>query len=54
MYKIHVACTYTKLYAEKSISEYCKSKPNLDCNYAFPIDLEPNENPFGVNSIGKV
>ena len=33
---------------------HCKSrsdKPNLDCNYTFPIGLAPNVIPFGVNSI---
>ena len=35
-------------------SEYCESKPNLDYNYTFPIDLSPNRIPFGAKSIGKV
>ena len=30
-----------------------KSKPNLDCNYTFPIYLEPNGISFGAKSIGK-
>jgi len=29
------------------------SKPNLDCNYTFPIDLEPNGISFHAKSIGK-
>ena len=24
-------------------------QPDLDCNYAYPIDLTPREIPFGVN-----
>ena len=36
------------------ISESCLSKPNLYCNYPFPIDLTPNRIPFIVISIGKV
>ena len=27
-------------------SECCSSKPNLDFNYTFPIDLAQNENSF--------
>ena len=34
-------------------SESCKSKPNLDCNYHFPIDLAPIRIPTGVKHIGK-
>ena len=26
-------------------------KPNLDCNYSFPIDLAPNGFPFGAKSV---
>ena len=29
-------------------------KPNLDCNYTFPIDLAPNGLPFVANSVGKL
>ena len=32
--------------------ESCSSKPNLDCNYHFPIDLGPNGTPFTAKSIG--
>jgi len=41
-------------YTQKiGLSESCSSKPNLDCNYHFPIDLAPNEIPIGAKSIGK-
>ena len=30
------------------------SKPNSDCNCAFPFDLAPNRIPFGAKPIGKV
>ena len=35
------------------ISESCKSNPNLDCNYDFPIDLAPIGITIGAESIGK-
>ena len=35
------------------VSESCSIKPNLDCIYQFPIDLEPNGRPFGFKSIEK-
>ena len=38
----------------ETFSDTCKSKPDLDCNYTFPIDLVPNGTPFGDKSIGKV
>ena len=41
-------------HAEKSISETFQIKPNLDCNYRFPIDLTRNGIPFDVKSTGKV
>ena len=28
-------------------------QPRSDCIYQFPIDLTPNEIPFGIKSIGK-
>ena len=34
-------------------SESCEIKPNLDCNYTFPIDLVPNGISFSTRSIGK-
>ena len=34
--------------------ESCYIKPNLDCNYTFPMDLKPNGIPFGAKSNGKV
>ena len=33
-------------------SESCKSKPNLDCNYPFTIDLAPIGIPIGAKSVG--
>ena len=38
----------------KIIPESYQSKPNLDCNYTFTIDLEPNRIPFGAESLGKM
>ena len=38
---------------EKYLPESGKIKPNLGCNYVFPIDLAPNESPFVAKSIGK-
>ena len=32
-------------------SQSGKRKPNLDCNYPFPIDLAPIGSPFGAKSI---
>ena len=43
------------LYAHGEIfSESFESKPNLDYNYTFPIELAQNEIPFGAKSIVKV
>ena len=36
------------------LSAFCETKPNLDCNYTFPIDFTITEIPFGAKSIGKV
>ena len=41
-------------YTPKIFSESCYSKPNLECNYTFPIDLARIGIPFGAKSIGKV
>ena len=35
-------------------SEYHLLKPNLDCNYTFLIDFEPNEISFSSKSIVEV
>ena len=34
--------------------ESCQSKPDLDCNYTFPIDLSPIRIPNGDKSIEKM
>ena len=38
----------------KSISESSLIRPNLDCNYAYPIDCAQNEIPFDAKLLGKV
>ena len=38
----------------KIIPESYQSKPNLDCNYTFTIDLERTRIPIGAKSIAKV
>ena len=43
---LHHLCT------EKSLSEYCSIKPNLDCNNNFPVDLELHGILIGAKSIG--
>ena len=43
-----VAATHREIF-----SESCQSKPNLDRNYHFPIDLAPIGNPIGAKSISK-
>ena len=35
-------------------SESCKTKPNLDCDYTFPIGVASNWVPFSAKSIGKM
>ena len=35
-------------------SESYSTRPNLDCNSTFPIDIASNRIPFGFESIGKV
>ena len=40
----------TLVHTEKESGEI---KPNFNCNYTFPIELAPNELPFGAKSIGK-
>ena len=42
------------LHSDKFISESCYIKLNLDRDYTFPINLEPNGIPFDSNSIGKM
>ena len=39
-----------KLRIQTSMS--CWTKPNLDCNFNFPIDLIPHRILVGANSIG--
>ena len=36
-----------QIYKIESIFEYCSIKPNLDCNYTFPIDLAAKCRVFG-------
>ena len=50
-----------RLHQVRQISRSAKStfhswliKPNLDCDYTFPIDLTPNIISFGAKSVGKV
>ena len=45
---------FTACINKEIFSESCESKPNLDCNYPFSIDLATNGIPFVVKSIGKV
>ena len=47
---------YTKCDIQDSqfIFGNCIIKPNLDCNYTFPIDLAPKGIPIGAKSIGNV
>ena len=33
--------------------QFLLNQPKSDCIYHFPIDLEPNGNPLGSNSIGR-
>ena len=42
------------MHTEKSFLNLNQIKPNFDCNNTFPIDLLPNEIPFGAKSIEKV
>ena len=35
------------IHTEKYFRNFVDSKPNLDCNYLFPIDLTPNGVRFG-------
>ena len=44
---IHVSIC---IHRNKSLSESCKIKPNLDSNYTFLIDLAPNRVLFDVES----
>ena len=37
----------------ESHSQSCSVKPNLDCNYTFPINLASNAIPFGANQSDK-
>ena len=45
----YISMTHT----EKSILNLVNSKPNVDFNYPFPIDLAQNGFPFCAISIGK-
>ena len=47
-YKVSQFCTQSEVF-----SESCQSKPNLNCNYIFPIDWALNGIPFGAKSIAK-
>ena len=38
---------------ERHFLESCKSKPNFDCNYYFPIDIGPMEITIDAKFIGK-
>ena len=44
---------YTFYKHRQIFSESCKSKPNLDYKYPFPIDLAAIGIPIGAISIGK-
>ena len=46
------------VYTQESISEYCLTRPNLDCSYTYPSNFAPNKIPFGakyglINNIQK-
>ena len=41
-----LCCTHRQNFTESD-----QSKPNLDCNSPFPIDLAPNGVPIGAKSI---
>ena len=47
------AAKYSSTAHREIFSESCWSKPNLDCNYPFPIDLASIGIPIGVKSIEK-
>ena len=45
-YKVSQFCTQSEVF-----SESCQSKPNLNCNYIFPIDWAPYRILFGAQSV---
>ena len=45
----YIQITYREIF-----SQSCWIKPNLDCNYTFPIDLAPKGILFDVKSMGKI
>ena len=44
-YEVTNTCAYRKIFYES-----CCIKPNLDCNYPFPVDSAQNGIPFGAKS----